>query len=43
MHDPVEDGIGERFVLHGVVPRPDWELAGDDRGFPVVAFLDDLQ
>jgi len=43
VHQAVEDGVGQGRVLHGIVPGLDRQLAGDDGGFAVVAFLDNLQ
>jgi hypothetical protein len=41
--DAVEDGVCERGLVDVGVPLIDGELAGDQRGFLVVAILEDLQ
>ena len=43
VHQPVENGVGQGRVLHGVVPCLDRQLAGDDGCFSVIAVLDDFQ
>ena len=41
--EPIEDGVGERRLVDVGMPLIDGELAGDERGFLVVAILQDLQ
>jgi hypothetical protein len=32
VHDPIQDGIGQRRIWNEPVPLFDWELAGEDQG-----------
>jgi len=43
VQDPVQDGVGQRWVADDVVPAVDRHLAGDDQRPGVVAVLDNLQ
>ena len=43
VHQPIEDGVGQGGVLHGSMPGFYWQLTGDDGGFAVIAFFDNLQ
>ena len=43
MHEPVEDGVGERGLVDVGVPLIDRKMAGDQRGFLVVEVLEDLK
>ena len=41
--EPIQDGVGQRWVADDVVPAVDRHLAGDDQRPGVVAVFDDLQ
>ena len=43
MHQAIEDGIGDGAVAEISVPLLDRQLAGDERGTPVVAVVEDLE
>ena len=43
MDDAIEDGIGERWIAHKLIPAIDRKLAGDDERTGVVAILNDLE
>ncbi len=43
MHQPVQDGIGERGVADGLVPMIDGQLAGDEGGSDAVTVVEDFQ
>ena len=43
VHQPIEDGIGERRLVDVGMPLIDGKLAGDERRFFVVAVFEDLQ
>jgi len=43
VHEPVEDGIGDGAILEIGVPLIDRQLAGDERGAPIVAVVEDFQ
>jgi len=42
VHDPVEGGRAQQFVVEGVVPLREVQIAGDDRRFSLVALCDDV-
>ena len=42
MHDPVEDGRPQQFVVDGVVLLRVIQIAGDDCRPPIVAIRDDV-
>ena len=42
MHDPVEGGHAQQFVVEGVVPLREVQITGDDRWPPLVAIRDDV-
>jgi hypothetical protein len=43
VHEPIEDGIGERRLADGGVPLLDGDLASDDGGATLVALVDEFE
>ena len=43
MHQPVEDGVGERGIADGGVPLVDGNLAGHDGGAALISIVDDFE
>ena len=43
VNDPIEDGVGQRWVAHDLVPAIHRKLTGDDQRAGVVAIFDDLE
>lgn len=43
MNEPIADGIGDRRVANGGVPRRRRQVAGNERRRPVAPILDHLQ
>lgn len=43
MHEPVKDGVGQRWFADVVVPFFTGQLAGHESGFSIVAVIEDLQ
>ncbi len=43
VHQPVEDGIGQRWIADERMPMLDGELAGDERGALAIAVIEQFQ
>lgn len=43
VYQPIQDGVGQGWVLHGSMPCFYRQLTGDDGGLAVIAFFDNLQ
>jgi hypothetical protein len=43
VHNPIQDGVGQRWIADNLVPAVDWYLAGDNQRSGVVAVLADFQ
>lgn len=43
MDEPVEDGVGQGGIAQGLMPVRDRQLAGDDGGAGLVAFVQEFQ
>ena len=43
VYQPIQDSVGQGGVLHGSMPGFYRQLTGDDGGFAVIAFFDNLQ
>jgi transcriptional regulator CtsR len=43
VHEAIEDGVGQRRITQAVMPLLDRQLAGEDRGFLVVAVVEDFE
>jgi len=42
VHEAIEDGVSEGWLVDDVMPCLDWQLAGDQRRSGAVAVFDDL-
>ena len=43
VHEPIEDGIGQRRLADGAVPLLERDLAGDEGGATLIALVDDFE
>ena len=41
--DAIENGVSVGGIADQLMPFVDWDLAGDDRGSPTVAFFEDFE